>query len=156
MAKVTKKELLKVLLSMDLGGRIIINGKPFLVDEVVEYEEDGEKWLNLVNYQPNGLELALEIEGRKISLWQQIKGGKEHVSEDAVWYHSEKYDLDKEESGVAWTVLRKLVNGKKIAKKADTPYSIFVAASGRRLCREIWDGKECWYLSEPGLITISF
>lgn len=151
----TKRELFGRLREVKLGDLFWVNGTGFRVSEMVSYLDWPSRWFNWVHYQLNGLELALEREGQNVSLWQQVIGVK-RVFKKSVHYGGEVYKLDEEESGVAETILRKMENGREISKVAKTPYDIFVAPSGRRLCREVWDGKECWYFSEPGKIEISF
>jgi len=146
--------MLQGLRKKRLGDIFKVNNGRFLVSEIVSYLDWPSRWFDLVHYQPDGRELVLEREGQEVTLWQQVKDVKT-VFKKIVRYRGERYELDEEESGVAETVLRKMENGGEVHKEADTPYDIFIAASGRRLCRETWEGKECWYLSEPGEITIS-
>ena len=149
-----KRELLKNLRKLNLGGVLRVNGKLFKVSEVVSYLEYPDRWFDLVHYQPDGREIVVEIEGQELSFWRQVKGIK-LIRKRIVRYRGERYQLDPKESGEAETILRKMENGKEVAKVAKTPYTMFAAPSGRLLCQKFWDGKECWYFSEPGLITIS-
>lgn len=152
-----KMELLKRLRKVGLGEAFQVNGEPFLVSERVSYLEWPDRWFDLVHYQPDGRELVIEWEGQEVSRWQQVMDvNPKLVQKRIVNYHDETYRLEPEDSGVAETILRKMEDGKEISKTANTPYTTFVAPSGRRLCREIWDGKECWYFFEPALITILF
>ena len=147
--------MLRELRKKGLGDEFKVNGKAFLVSETVSYLEWPDRWFDLVHHQADGLELVLEREGQEVSLWQQVIDVK-LVHKKTVRYSAETYKFDEEESGVAETILREMENGEEITKDAKTPYDIFVAPSGRRLCREVWDGETYWYLSEPGEIKISF
>lgn len=150
-----RRQLIKRLGEVKLGETLTVNGVPFIVREIVSYLDYPDRWFNWVHYGPDGLELALEREKQEMSLWQQVKDVT-IFHKRTIKYRGETYKLDEEESGEAETIVRKTDNGKEVSKEAKTPYDIFIAPSGRRLCREIWEGKECWYHSEPGLITISF
>jgi len=113
------------------------------------------RWFNWVHDQPDGREIVLERNSQEIGLWRMVWGVKFKLKR-TVHYRGESYKLDREDGGVAETILRKMENGKEVMNVANTPYLIFVAPSGRRLCREIWDSEECWYFCQPGPITISF
>ena len=66
-----KRKLLKALRVVKLGDSITVRGHRHQVDEVCDYEQDGEKWKNLVYHTcvTGGTEVALEIEGGKLRLW---------------------------------------------------------------------------------------
>ncbi len=149
-----RKELVAALKEVKLEQVITVNGQPFPVEEIVPYKEGRYKWLDLVRYDENELEIALEIEGDKLSLWLEVDDIKEVVT-DAINYRGEAYALDEEDQGTAETVCRYIKDGEEIKGVALTPYAVFNAPSGRRLCREIWEGKDKWYFAGPETPEVS-
>jgi len=146
----TKMDLLR-LWKMGLGGVLIINGRRHKISEVVKYEEKGEEWLNLV-WKQGGMEFALEVENKKLTLWKEVDdilpSDSFPISLPEIEYRGEKYK--EAEFGTA-----KAVSETRTGKKESmVMWRVLEAKSGHKLAVEGWDDGVYFYYAE-GTLPVS-
>lgn len=146
-----KGELLKGLRAMVVGGVVVIDGERHEITEIVKYKEDSDKWLNLVWEDKDGKETALEIDGRKLTLWKKIDApeiGWPKMNEPFCYGGEEYRDV---ESGIAQTIS---FTGKK--RKRDTVmWRVCEAESGHKISIEVWGREQYVYYADGELPAAS-
>lgn len=138
-----------------VGGKVIINGVEYIIEEIVAYHRGTDKWVNIVTHDADGHELAVEaVEGEdELTLWQEgapkFKDLRQN-GQDTLRYRRENYSLTEQEVALA---IDETANG---AERCTVRYWVYRAESGRQLAVENWENQLYCYFAEPTAPQVSF